>query len=537
MHRQGVKVKLYYTLRELSNYVTELWLLRSLGNEVIAPGGGGGFAWLQEHLVTGYTPSWYSPFPDGTADASFVTSGESRWYNSYVEGLGWLAGNLDIDGLYLDDVSYDRHILQRMRRVMDARKPGCMIDLHSNTEFSKGPANQYLEFFPYLDRLWFGESFNYGRMRPDEWLVQTSGIPFGVMGEMLADGGNPWRGALYGMPSRLPWLTNNIKSDPRPVWGLWDRFGIRDARMSGYWESDCPVKTDRDDILATVYQQPGRALVAIASWAGSPADIRLRIDWQRLGIDPAKAVIFAPNARGFQKFMKWDTGAPISVAPGKGWLVFIDERGPLPADTVPATADDLLPDHRVVAEEKFAAPLSQDWQIHASARPGTALAGTPAGLRIDAAANVCAYLSRRLPAGTAAVDCRIHNGTDRGETWGPGLCLRWQNGKAIRINLRGRDGGFGVDSTAGEQIRSGRFDTAEPVTLRLRLSASEVIAEACSAEGDWQRLAAYPRAAFPGEPASVCIGKSFGVADDSDHTDPGAPGSATVPLLRIYRAR
>ena len=117
-HEKDIKVKIYYTVRELTNHVVELWALRSLGHEVLAPGGGGGFPWLREHMVTGYTPSWYSPFPDGSACASVVTSGASRWYNYYVEGLGWLVRNIRIDGLYLDDVTYDRRILRRMRKVM-----------------------------------------------------------------------------------------------------------------------------------------------------------------------------------------------------------------------------------------------------------------------------------------------------------------------------------------------------------------------------------------------------------------------------------
>ena len=93
----------------------------------------------------------------GVADAAILTSGASRWYNFYVEGINWLARNVPIDGLYLDDVAYDGRILKRVRKVLDRARRGCLIDLHSNTLFSIGPANQYTEFFPYVNRLWFGE--------------------------------------------------------------------------------------------------------------------------------------------------------------------------------------------------------------------------------------------------------------------------------------------------------------------------------------------------------------------------------------------
>lgn len=51
----------------------------------------------------------------------------------------------------------------------------------------------------------FGEYFDKDSP-PDFWLVEMSGIPYGLMGEMLQDGGNQYRGMLYGMTARLPWL-------------------------------------------------------------------------------------------------------------------------------------------------------------------------------------------------------------------------------------------------------------------------------------------------------------------------------------------
>ena len=40
---KGCKVKLYYTIRELTNVVPEIWALRSLGDEILQGGNGGGF--------------------------------------------------------------------------------------------------------------------------------------------------------------------------------------------------------------------------------------------------------------------------------------------------------------------------------------------------------------------------------------------------------------------------------------------------------------------------------------------------------------
>lgn len=321
-HDRKVKVKFYYTVRELSNHVVELWALRSLGSEVLCGGPGGGFPWLREHLGADYTPQWYNVCADGvTIDAALLTAGTSRWYNYYVEGLSWLVDNIPIDGLYLDDVTYDRRILKRMRKVVERHRPGCLIDLHSNTKFSIGPANQYAEFFPFVDRLWFGEGFDYDSMTPAQWLVEASGLPFGLMSDMLQDGGNRWLGVVYGMTARAP-----AGPDPRPVWKLWDDFGIADAKMIGYWEKACPVRTDHPDVLATAYVKADRTLVALASWAGGKTGIRLRVDWQALGLNPAEASLYAPAVPEFQPAQTWGPADTIEIEPRRGWLIWLGPR-------------------------------------------------------------------------------------------------------------------------------------------------------------------------------------------------------------------
>jgi len=327
LHGKGLKVKIYYTIRELTNYTTELWALKSLGNEILGDGTGGGYPWLREHLIDGYRPQWYQHFKDKSPDASIVNApGASRWYNYYIEGLAWLVKNVDIDGLYLDDVTYDRRTVKRIRKVMDNIKPGCVLDLHSNTGFSKGPANQYAEYFPYIDKLWFGESFMYSNMTPENWLVEVSGIPFGLMGDMLHAGGNRWLGMVYGMTLRLPWSTEGIICDPRPVWKIWDEFGIESSEMKGYWEKDCPVRTNNTDIYATVYQKGGESLISVASWADKTVNFSFIYNWKTLDIDPEKAILVAPEIKDFQSEAVFQPVDQIPVEPKKGWLLYLREK-------------------------------------------------------------------------------------------------------------------------------------------------------------------------------------------------------------------
>ena len=330
-HRKDTRIKIYYTVRELSNHAPEIFALQSLNGEVFVPrsfsknlksyGKNGGYSWLQEHLLNDdYIAAWYAP---NVEDAAILNTGVSRWHNYYIEGLNWLVDNVGIDGLYIDDLAFDRFTMKRMRKIL-GKRPNPLIDLHSANQFNyndgfANSANLYLEHFPYIDRLWFGEYFKYENA-PDYWLIEVSGLPYGLMGEMLQNGGNPYRGMIYGMTARAPW-----SGDPAPLWKAWDDFGITDSRMIGYWVPYCPVKTSNKNIIATVYLKDGKAMVALASWAENETKVKLLIDWDKLGISPDKAKIYAPEIKYFQDKAEYQLGGGIVIEPGKGLLLIIDE--------------------------------------------------------------------------------------------------------------------------------------------------------------------------------------------------------------------
>ena len=320
-HARGMKVKIYDTVRELTNSCVEIFALRSLGDEIFSQGPGGGYSWLQEHYDQDYIGAW---FVYSLKDAAIVNTGVSRWHNYYLEGLDWLVRNVGIDGVYIDDLAFDRMTMKRIRKILDRANPGALIDLHSANQYNTrdgfaNSANLYLEHFPYLDRLWFGEYFNYD-FPPEFWLVEVSGIPYGLMGEMLEGGGNPWRGMLYGMTGRSPRVNNG------PLWKLWDSFGMAGSEMIGYWVKDNPVKTGSDKTLATIYRRTGeRTLISIVTWEDSDATVSLSIDWNALGLDPSKVTLHAPEIENFQPEATWKPGDRITVPKGKGLLIVAGE--------------------------------------------------------------------------------------------------------------------------------------------------------------------------------------------------------------------
>ncbi len=331
-HSEGFKAKIYYTVRELSNHVAEMWALRSLDGEVLAlPKGSGlswtpgGYSWNAEHIgPRDYRGAWVDL---GATDASHLTSGMSRWHNYYLEGLQWLIRNVGIDGIYIDDAAYDRTVIRRARKIMDRSKPGMLIDLHSWNHFDKRAgfgncAILYMELMPYLDSLWFGEDFDYGSPA-DYWLVEISGIPFGLMGEMMS-GGNPWLGMVYGMTGRMGWGEEGPgRRSPSAMWKLWDQFGIQEAETIGYWDPACPVRTDDPQVLATVYKRKGKALISLGNFGDGKSDCHLKIDWAALGMDPSQSRLIAPTVQEVQAAAVFRASDAIPVAPHHGWLLIL----------------------------------------------------------------------------------------------------------------------------------------------------------------------------------------------------------------------
>ncbi len=350
-HMLGIAYKFYYTVRELSNHAKELPALRSLKSEILREGPGfhladnfsperstlmTGGPWLSEHMVEGFIPAWQSLLADKDYDSSVATTGLSRWHNYYLEGLSWLIKELGLDGIYLDGVGYDRQIMKRVRKVMDYAKPGSLIDFHSGNNYEPAyglgnPICTYLELMPSVDSLWLGEGFDYEAKPADYWLVEVSGIPFGLMGEMLQNGGNMWRGMLFGMTCRYGWQQGG---DPTPIWRFWDDYHIEEAEMFGFWNPECPVSCGNSNVKATAYVSKRYVIIAAASWdcttkhegsgnTGAANKTVINIDTKAMGLTESFA-LRCPAIKDFQEETSYRHGEMIPIEPGKGKILIID---------------------------------------------------------------------------------------------------------------------------------------------------------------------------------------------------------------------
>ncbi len=340
-HKEDLRMKFYYTTRELTKNLPEFWAFYSLNGEVIFPGPGnatrtealhpkGPNEWYIKNLREKYIPAWYNTIKEGKfkgeTDLSVITTPDSRLNNFYIAGLDWMVQNIGIDGVYIDDAALDRFTLRRARKIIDHYRPEGRMDLHSWNHFNKWAGfanclNLYMDLLPYFDLVWIGEGRDYNRA-PDHWLIEVSGIPFGLPGQMLEGGGNPWRGMVYGITTRAGWTPN----PPSYIWKFWDEHKIKDKKMIGYWEKDCPVTCSNTSIKATVYKSADEVIISVANWSVKDEKATLKVDWVGIGLNPGKSDVFIPELKDFQT-EKTDVSLDNMTIPGKkGYLIILKKK-------------------------------------------------------------------------------------------------------------------------------------------------------------------------------------------------------------------
>jgi hypothetical protein len=339
-HKENIRLKLYYTTREFTKNLPEFWALNSLNGEVIYPGPGnasktvinpnGPKEWYIKNLRENYIPAWYNIIKEGKfkgeTDLSVISTPDSRLNNFYVAGLDWMVQNLGIDGVYIDDSALDRYTLRRARKIIDRYRPEGRMDLHSWNHFNEWAGftnclNLYMDLLPYFDLVWIGEGRNYDR-EPDHWLIEVSGIPFGLPGQMLEGGGNRWRGMVYGITNRPGW--GGIS--PSGLWKFWDEYKIEEKTMTGYWEVNSPVKTSNQLIRATIYKSDAGAIISVANWSDHDQVTSVSVAWEKLGMQQALTDIFIPEIKGFQAEQKSCSLNKMTIPGEKGFLIVMKKR-------------------------------------------------------------------------------------------------------------------------------------------------------------------------------------------------------------------
>jgi hypothetical protein len=432
-----------------------------------------------------------------------ITTPDSRWNNFYLEGLDYLVKQVGIDGLYIDDTALDRKSMQRARRILDADGNNSRrVSMHSWNHFNglakwSNSSIAFMELYPYFDGLWHGEGFN-ANSSPDFMLVEMSGIPFGLMSEML-DHPNPWHGMVFGMRTRWPW-----SGDPRAQWQLEREFGIEDAEFIGWWDPACPVKSSNPDCKVSVFQKSGKTFVAIASWAQQKVSLSLEIDWTALGLAPKRASLWVPPCNGLQDELVYAPGSAIQVMPNQGVFLILDEEP-----------------REVKMPEQLKNPSL-----------GLSPLSSVGPFEIRVPANVSSTKDAPWPEGATVAMAQIDPQQDAGQSWGIGMAVAWADGKYLQLNAR-TDGRWGICKN-GAELLEGQHLPHQAAVVALRLSATSVQFIAQQQEGNWELIKEFPRAEFPGTPTTVRYGKIGKQWQGGNHSDPAGTTSCRVDWLKFF---
>lgn len=288
-HKRGLKVKVYNSGRELSTTAPEFWALIWEGtwyvfNQEINPEPPTIYrdAWTISHLPDGITEGWPRVHDLGNEHAVPINMG-SRLGNFYLEGIRYITKNFGTDGVYSDGAVGRLDIAKRLRNIFNECKPDATIDVH-------GSALGYIQVLPYIDSVWNGEGVRYDLIDPWQWLVDVSGLPFGIPSEMLTGEQYMDRGMLFGIWPRMGWGAGTERQ--RKLWAFFDKFGIQDADMRGWWEDDNGIYANNQEVYVTAFVHARNGvLMSVANWH-SPfvkwteqvLNISFRIDRKALGL-------------------------------------------------------------------------------------------------------------------------------------------------------------------------------------------------------------------------------------------------------------
>ena len=145
-HDAGLKLKVYYTTRELTQNMPEFFAMKSLDGEVLlerdetvrgwpCTNKKGPHPWLLAHVGSDILPAWREnvrfPAYQSRLDLAVITTPDTRWDNFYLEGLDYLVREYGIDGLYIDDTALTGESMQRARRILDRDGKRRLVDNHS----------------------------------------------------------------------------------------------------------------------------------------------------------------------------------------------------------------------------------------------------------------------------------------------------------------------------------------------------------------------------------------------------------------------
>ncbi len=293
-HERGIRLLLYYGY-ELSNIAPEWDLYR---DEVLVQPRAGGYHRQPEQRC--YICCYQSAWQDYLAQAIARTMDEYGVDGVYLDGTANPHGCANsAHGCGWTDAGGRRHrtypffavrqMMKRIYTIVKTRDPDGLVNVHQSTCMtipSVGWATSY----------WDGEQFGSIPRDPkhgpldvlplDAFRTEFMGHNWGVPAEMLCYG-RPYTYAealAIALPHDVLVRPNDIEL-AASIWKAAADFGRKQARWLPYWENQAEVTVTPAAVKCSLYTRGARGVLAVISNLGdSPAEARIALDRQRLGL-------------------------------------------------------------------------------------------------------------------------------------------------------------------------------------------------------------------------------------------------------------
>ncbi len=294
-HQRGIQLLLYFGY-EMSTIAPE-WP-RYSEECLVAPRAGG-----------------YKRKPEQTA---YIVCYRSHWQDFLAQGIDRILAEHGVDGVYLDGTSEPwgcanlrhgcgyrrldgsigptypffatRQMMKRIYTIVKRRNPAGQVNVHQSTCMT-------IPTLAFATSYWDGEQLQSVGRKPsalellplDAFCAEFMGHNWGVPAELLWYGSGPFRreeavslALLHDVPVRPSGLADLEHS--RRLWQTFDAFGRHQAQWIPYWQSAPAAKIAPPEVKASLYNRPGRGVVAVLVNLGSkPCEAQAELDCKGLG--------------------------------------------------------------------------------------------------------------------------------------------------------------------------------------------------------------------------------------------------------------
>ena len=219
-------------------------------------------------------------------------------------------------------------------------------------------------------------------------------------------------------------------------------------------------------------------------------------------------------------------------------MEWMPEDLPWPPKGVELILDFKAPDYNIlevprkeVYSDNFA-KLNEGWRIQKS-KANERISFTNEGKigEIMAFPNSHCFAERDFPAGAQAVQCRIDPGTDKSESFGPGMALVFQT-FTIKFNIRSGEGKFGIfNGMLGQEFSYGKAEDGKAYYLKMSLAGNLLICEVSSDSKKWEEIS---RITVNEKPQIIRVGKMGHSGNASDADTKGDLSRAHIQNFKIF---